>query len=115
MSFVTAGKDGKLEKQKSVKEFFEQADGPKTSLVIARAIVLIAQHGEAHYAGKGVKLGDAETAIFWFLPKDAETYKVIYGDLSIKDVAEEDLPEAPKEEKPAEGEADETSSEEPSD
>ena len=67
------------------------------------------------YAGKGVKSGDAKTAIFWFLPKDAETYKVIYGDLSIKDVAEEDLPEAPKEEKPAEGEADETSSEEPSD
>jgi len=82
----------------------------------ARAFVLQAyQARKCCYAGKGVKSGDAKTAIFWFLPKDAETYKVIYGDLSIKDVAEEDLPEAPKEEKPAGGEADETSSEEPSD
>jgi hypothetical protein len=47
------------------------------------------------YAGKGVKLGDAETAIFWYKPEDSETYKVIYGDLSIKEVAEEDLPAEP--------------------
>ena len=96
MSFVTAGKDGKLEKQKSVKEFFEKADGPTISLVITRAIVLIAQHGEARYAGKGVKLGDAKTAIFWYRPQDSETYKVIYGDLRIEDVAEDDLPQAPE-------------------
>jgi len=48
--------------------------------------------GEWHYAGKGVKLGDADTAIFWYQPKDSETYRVIYGDLSVKDVAPEDLP-----------------------
>lgn len=49
--------------------------------------------GKGHYAGKGVKLGDAETAVFWYKPKDSETYKVIYGDLSVKDVVEKDLPE----------------------
>jgi len=48
--------------------------------------------GEWHYAGKGVKLGDADTAIFWYQPKDSATYRVIYGDLSIKDVAPENLP-----------------------
>jgi len=48
--------------------------------------------GEWHYAGKGVKLGDADTAIFWYQPEDSETYRVIYGDLSVKDVAPEDLP-----------------------
>jgi hypothetical protein len=48
--------------------------------------------GEWHYAGKGVKLGDAETAIFWYQPKDSQTYRVIYGDLSVKDVALENLP-----------------------
>lgn len=48
--------------------------------------------GEWHYAGKDVKLGDADTAIFWYQPKDSETYRVIYGDLSVKDVAPEDLP-----------------------
>jgi len=47
---------------------------------------------EWHYAGAGVKLGDAETAIVWYRPEGAETYRVIYGDLSVKDVAEENLP-----------------------
>ncbi len=45
-----------------------------------------------HYAGAGVKLGDAAKAIFWYRPKDAKTYRVIYGDLSVKEVAPEDLP-----------------------
>jgi hypothetical protein len=48
--------------------------------------------GEWHYAGKGVMLGEADKAIFWYQPKDSETYRVIYGDLSVKDVAPEDLP-----------------------
>ncbi len=49
--------------------------------------------GEWHYAGSGVKLGDAETAIFWYQPEGSETWRVIYGDLSVKDVSAEDLPE----------------------
>ena len=47
---------------------------------------------EWHYAGAGVKLGDAETAIVWYRPEGSETYRVIYGDLSVKDVSEENLP-----------------------
>ena len=49
--------------------------------------------GKWHYAGNGIKLGDAETAIFWYRPKDSETYRVIYGDLTIEDAAPEDLPQ----------------------
>jgi len=45
-----------------------------------------------HYAGADVKFGDAEKAIFWYRPEGAETYRVIYGDLSAKDVAAENLP-----------------------
>ncbi len=45
-----------------------------------------------HYAGAGVKLGDAATAIFWYQPQGSDTYRVIYGDLTVKDVAESDLP-----------------------
>lgn len=45
-----------------------------------------------HYAGAGVKLGEAKTPIFWYQPKDSATYRVIYGDLSVKDVAPENLP-----------------------
>jgi hypothetical protein len=47
---------------------------------------------DRHYAGSGVKLGEADKAIFWYLPDGAGTYRVIYGDLSVKDVAEADLP-----------------------
>jgi hypothetical protein len=47
---------------------------------------------EWHYAGEGVKLGDAETPILWYQPKGSQTYRVIYGDLSVKDVAPENLP-----------------------
>ncbi len=49
--------------------------------------------GQWHYAGNGVKLGDGETPIFWYQPQGSETYRVIYGDLSVEDVAPEDLPE----------------------
>jgi outer membrane lipoprotein-sorting protein len=40
---------------------------------------------DAHYAGKGVALGAAGKPIFWYRPKDAKKYRVIYGDLSVRD------------------------------
>lgn len=48
--------------------------------------------GQWHYAGQGVKLGDGEKPIFWYQPQDSETWRVIYGDLRVEDVAEENLP-----------------------
>jgi hypothetical protein len=48
--------------------------------------------GQWHYAGTGVELGDGNTPIFWYQPKDSETWRVIYGDLRVEDVAPEDLP-----------------------
>ncbi len=53
---------------------------------------LLETGGEWHYAGNGVKLGEADKAIYWYLPEGADTYRVIYGDLSVKDVAPENLP-----------------------
>ena len=47
----------------------------------------------SRYAGENAKYGDADTAIFWYRPKGSEAYRAIYGDLSIKDVAPEDLPQ----------------------
>jgi hypothetical protein len=40
---------------------------------------------DAHYAGRGVSLGAADKPIFWYRPKDAKTYRVIYADLSVRD------------------------------
>ena len=47
------------------------------------------------YVGKGVKLGDKSAIVCWYKLKDAKdgnTYRVVYGDLSVKDVNAEDLP-----------------------
>jgi hypothetical protein len=45
-----------------------------------------------HYVGKGVEFGDANTAVFLYRPKSSANYRVIYGDLSVKDAAPSDLP-----------------------
>ena len=47
------------------------------------------------YLGKGVKLGDKDRIVCWYKlkgAKDPKTYRAVYGDLSVKDVAAEDLP-----------------------
>lgn len=44
------------------------------------------------YLGAGVTLGDKERMVFAFLPKGATNFRVIFGDLTMKDVPAEDLP-----------------------
>jgi hypothetical protein len=47
---------------------------------------------DLHYAGKGVKLGSAGTPIVWYKPTGAQNYRVIYGDLTVREVAPTALP-----------------------
>ena len=53
---------------------------------------LLKAENDWNYVGNGVKLGDAESEVCWYRPDGSETYRVIYGDLSVKDVAPENLP-----------------------
>ncbi len=46
-----------------------------------------------HYAGAEATVGDATRPIFWYRPPDAPMYRVIYADLNVKDVAEDNLPQ----------------------
>jgi len=48
--------------------------------------------GKWGYAGKGVKLGDADKIILWYQPQGSNTYRAIYGDLHVEDSSPEDLP-----------------------
>jgi hypothetical protein len=48
--------------------------------------------GSFRYLGKGVKLGDKERIVCWYRLKGSNTYRAVYGDLSITDIALEDLP-----------------------
>lgn len=62
---------------------------------LARAIqfvMLMRPENDWHYAGRGVALGDADTAICWYRLQGSQAYCVIYGDLSVRDVMQEDLP-----------------------
>ena len=73
---------------------FENSGSADPYFPVKRFIVLVARD-TWHYAGAGVRLGDKDAAVCWYAPKDSETYRVVYGDLSVKDVAPEDLPKTP--------------------
>jgi len=44
-----------------------------------------------HYAGAGVKLGQAEVPVCWWKPAGSQTYRVVFGDLSVRDLNKADL------------------------
>lgn len=48
------------------------------------ALVVLPRNADAHYAGKGVSFGAAEQAIFWYRPQDSHEYRVIFGDLTVR-------------------------------
>lgn len=57
--------------------------------------LFIQQHiveGTWKYLGQGVELGDKSRIVCWYQPKGSRTYRVVYGDLSVNDVAVDDLP-----------------------
>jgi len=53
---------------------------------------ILESQGQWNYSGAGVKLGDADTPVFWYQPEGSPTYRVIYGDLHVEDVTTENLP-----------------------
>lgn len=67
----------------------------KVSGAIPRAFWWLSSGHTWTYAGKGVRLGDEDKPVLWYRPKESKTYRVIYGDLSVKDIRPEDLPKAP--------------------
>ncbi len=44
------------------------------------------------YLGKGVELGSGDRIVCWYKLKSTGTYRAVYGDLTVKDVAPKDLP-----------------------
>jgi hypothetical protein len=65
------------------------------AMTIYRGIMFLTQlptDSNWRYAGEGVKFGNADTAIFWYRPQGSDSYRVIYSDLSVKNVASENLP-----------------------
>jgi outer membrane lipoprotein-sorting protein len=52
--------------------------------------------GQYGYKPDGAKLGDADRVVFWYKPAGSGTYRAVFADLHIGDVAVDKLPEAPK-------------------
>ena len=70
-------------------------EGTEIGINFGRGMIfhqIINTQGTWHYAGEGVKFGDADTPIFWYQMEGSPTYRVIYGDLHVEDVKPENLP-----------------------
>ena len=52
---------------------------------ISFAFEQLPREADAHYAGKGVKVGAADTPVFWYRPGDAKKYRIIDADLSVRE------------------------------
>jgi outer membrane lipoprotein-sorting protein len=55
-------------------------------------LFMVQGHSEPTYVGKGATFGDHDTAVFWYKPKGSDNYRVIYADLSVKEVTPGQLP-----------------------
>jgi hypothetical protein len=45
-----------------------------------------------HYVGSGVKEGQADSLICWYQTRSGKTWRAVYGDLTIRNVAQSELP-----------------------
>lgn len=62
--------------------------------IMYRGMVFISQlpSNTWRYAGQNVFFGDPTVPIFWYQPRGSATWRVIYADLHVADVAPDDLP-----------------------
>jgi outer membrane lipoprotein-sorting protein len=80
------GDAAKNARQKAMKAF--TAKWTDVYMIITRGlgfVVELPREADAHYAGKGVSLGAPGTPIFWYRPKDAKNYRVIFADLTVRE------------------------------
>jgi outer membrane lipoprotein-sorting protein len=57
-----------------------------------RAMLFVAQLPDWRYAGNGVKINTPDMPIFWYRPADSENYRVIYADLTVRELTADQLP-----------------------
>jgi len=50
------------------------------------------QNSNWRYAGNSVKINTPDTPIFWYRPAGSQMYRVIYADLTVREMAENQLP-----------------------
>ena len=71
----------------------EAGRGRQWTKAISRAFFGLGARQDWVYRGKGIKVGNAKEAIFW-TPAGNGKYRVIYGDLSVRQADKKELPAA---------------------
>ena len=71
----------------------EKQDEKTMEKAISRAFFRLGARQDWVYRGKGVKVGNAKQAVFW-TPAGNGKYRVIYGDLSVRQADKKELPNA---------------------
>jgi len=93
------GRRGKEAFDKYIAETRESLEIPKEdkfkSMLGTEFVKRLPEGSDYQYVGEDVKLGDGTKAACWWKPSGSTTYRVVYGDLSIRDVGPSDLPEVP--------------------
>ena len=78
-------KTHKLTNEEMQKKMQEAIDAHTQLTCGLRFVSELPLEADVRYAGKGVSLGKTDTPIFWYRPKDAKKYRVIYADLSVRE------------------------------
>jgi outer membrane lipoprotein-sorting protein len=55
-------------------------------------VAKLPQESNWRYAGNGVKVNTPDTPIFWYRPAGSQMYRVIYADLTVREMTEDQLP-----------------------
>ncbi len=75
------------------KEEFDAAMGELNKILRGIYVVQVKKVGGSWgYNGEDIRLGDAQGIVCWWKDEGSDSWTVIYGDLSIGEVAEEELP-----------------------
>lgn len=67
-------------------------DRQKDIMFRGMSFMSVVPSGMWRYAGQNVPFGDPAMPIFWYQPQGSATWRVIYADLHVADVAPENLP-----------------------
>jgi outer membrane lipoprotein-sorting protein len=89
----TAKRSPEAQKLIETEDYYEQIH--LSGLPLREFLLEHADWSSYRYFGKGVKLGDKDRIVCWYKLKESkvpDAYRVVYGDLSVKDVAAKDLP-----------------------
>ncbi|MGA2071233.1 MAG: hypothetical protein ABSG97_07770, partial [Sedimentisphaerales bacterium] len=82
---VDMGQQGKLKGDWNMPVMIRMTNG---MLFVYR----LPQSSNWRYMGENVKFGTPDKPIFWYRPAGSQMYRVIYADLTVREMAEDQLP-----------------------